>query len=137
MAMTDRHKKICGILVIIGLVIFTALLCWYVGRPMVKFVSQPEEFRLWVDSHGLWGRLAFVGMVIFQIVIAFVPGEPLEIGAGYAFGAVEGTLLCLAAAALGSALVDCWYAVSALNWSRCFSPGKRFCLCGFCRTVNG
>ena len=105
MAMTDRHKKICGILVIIGLVIFTALLCWYVGRPMVKFVSQPEEFRLWVDSHGLWGRLAFVGMVIFQIVIAFVPGEPLEIGAGYAFGAVEGTLLCLAAAALGSALV--------------------------------
>ena len=44
-------------------------------------------------------------MVIFQIVIAFVPGEPLEIGAGYAFGAVEGTLLCLAAAALGSALV--------------------------------
>ena len=46
MAMTDRHKKICGILVIIGLVIFTALLCWYVGRPMVKFVSQPEEFRL-------------------------------------------------------------------------------------------
>ena len=105
MQMTDRQKKIWGIATIIGLVVFMGLLCWFVGRPMIRFVSEPEKFRLWVDEHGIWGRLAFIGMVIFQIIVAIIPGEPLEIGAGYAFGAVEGTILCLTGAVLGGAIV--------------------------------
>ena len=44
-------------------------------------------------------------MVIFQVVIALVPGEPLEIGAGYAFGAVEGTILVVIGITLGSVMV--------------------------------
>ena len=136
MAMTERHKKICGILVIIGLVIFTALLCWYVGRPMVKFVSQPEEFRLWVDSHGLWGRLAFVGMVIFQIVIAFVPGEPLEIGAGYAFGAVEGTLLSIAGAAVGSIITFSLVRRFGMGLVRVFFSEEKINSVKFLKTSN-
>ena len=105
MQMTDRQKKIWGIATIIGLVVFMGLLCWFVGRPMIRFVSEPEKFRLWVDEHGIWGRLAFIGMVILQIIVAIIPGEPLEIGAGYAFGAVEGTILCLTGAVLGGAIV--------------------------------
>lgn len=64
MQMTDRQKKIWGIATVIGLVVFMGLLCWFVGRPMIRFVSEPEKFRLWVDEHGIWGRLAFIGMVI-------------------------------------------------------------------------
>lgn len=105
MQMTDHQKKIWGIATVIGLVVFMGLLCWFVGRPMIRFVSEPEKFRLWVDEHGIWGRLAFIGMVIFQIIVAIIPGEPLEIGAGYAFGAVEGTILCLIGAVLGGAIV--------------------------------
>ena len=105
MQMTDRQKKIWGIATVIGLVVFMGLLCWFVGRPMIRFVSEPEKFRLWVDEHGIWGRLAFIGMVIFQIIVAIIPGEPREIGAGYAFGAVEGTILCLIGAVLGGAIV--------------------------------
>ena len=106
MQMTDRQKKIWGIATIIGLVVFMGLLCWFVGRPMIRFVSEPEKFRLWVDEHGIWGRLAFIGMVILQIIVAIIPGEPLEIGAGYAFGAVEGTILCLTGAVLGGGLLS-------------------------------
>lgn len=105
MQMNDRQKKIWGIAVIIGLVAFMGLLCWFVGRPMLRFVSEPEMFRQWVDGHGIWGRIAFIGMMIFQIIVAVIPGEPLEIGAGYAFGAVEGTILCLIGAVLGGAIV--------------------------------
>ena len=88
MQMNDRQKKIWGIAAIIGLVAFMGLLCWLVGRPMLRFVSEPEMFRQWVDGHGIWGRIAFIGMMIFQIIVAVIPGEPLEIGAGYAFGTV-------------------------------------------------
>lgn len=105
MQMNDRQKKIWGIAAIIGLVAFMGLLCWLVGRPMLRFVSEPEMFRQWVDGHGIWGRIAFIGMMIFQIIVAVIPGEPLEIGAGYAFGAVEGTILCLIGAVLGGAIV--------------------------------
>ena len=37
--------------------------------------------------------------------MAVIPGEPLEIVAGYAFGAVEGTLLCLLGAFVGRVAV--------------------------------
>lgn len=46
-----------------------------------------------------------MGMVILQIVVAVIPGEPLEIAAGYAFGALEGTLWCLLGAFVGRVMV--------------------------------
>lgn len=99
-----RTKLLAGAALSIFL-IFMAVVFWFVGRPLVQFVSEPEKFRQWVDQNGVWSRLAFMGMMALQIIIAIIPGEPLEIGAGYAFGAVEGTLLCLAGAVCGSMLI--------------------------------
>lgn len=106
--MDKREQKRKRVIALVGLgllIVFTAVVCWFVGRPMIQFVSQPEDFRAWVDTHGVWGRLAFLGMMVFQIIIAVVPGEPLEIGAGYAFGVVEGTLLCLLGTLVGSVII--------------------------------
>lgn len=86
-------------------VLFSAAVAWLIGKPLLQFVSEPEKFRQWVDSHGLPGPLAFLGMMLLQVFVAVIPGEPLEIGAGYAFGAVEGTILCILGAAIGSTLV--------------------------------
>lgn len=44
-------------------------------------------------------------MVALQVIFAIIPGEPLEIGAGYAFGALEGTVLCVIGGLLGSLVV--------------------------------
>lgn len=103
--MEEKHKKICSIAGIVIFLLFSAAVAWLIGRPLLQFVSEPEKFRLWVDSHGLLGPLAFVGMMVLQVFVAVIPGEPLEIGAGYAFGAVEGTILCIVGAAIGSILV--------------------------------
>ncbi len=103
--LTKRQKNIVGIAIFVLLLSFCGVVGWFIGKPMIEFVSRPEEFRAWVDSHGIFGRIAFIGMTVFQVVIALVPGEPLEIGAGYAFGAVEGTILCLIGIGLGGMLV--------------------------------
>lgn len=103
--MTERSKKIISAGVILAFILFCAVVGWFVGRPLIQFVGEPEKFRSWVDQSGIWGMVAFVGMTVFQVVIAFVPGEPLEIGAGYAFGAVWGTLLCIIGITLGSLIV--------------------------------
>lgn len=86
-------------------ILLSALVIWLIGVPMLRFASRPEAFRDWIEGHGAWGRLAYMGMVITQVLVAFIPGEPLEIAGGYAFSALEGTALCLLASALGSAIV--------------------------------
>lgn len=101
----QKKKRIAAIAGLAAVLALVGAVCWFVGKPLVEFVSEPEKFRAWVDASGVWGRLAFIGMMAFQIVIAFIPGEPLEIGAGYAFGAVEGTVLCLLGALVGSVAV--------------------------------
>ncbi len=99
------RRQLVGIAVVCIAVVASALIMWLVGAPLVRFASEPEKFRAWVDGHGFGGRIAYIGMVIFQVVIALIPGEPFEIAAGYAFGAVEGTLLCILASTLGSVAV--------------------------------
>ncbi len=103
--LTLKQKRIISITAIALFVIFCSVVGWFIGRPMIGFVSEPEKFRLWVESHGIIGNIAFIGMIVFQVIIAFVPGEPLEIGAGYAFGAIEGTVLCTIGTAIGSIIV--------------------------------
>lgn len=77
----------------------------FVGMPMIRFVEDPAQYRTWIDGKGLLAQLSFIGMVFFQVIIAIIPGEPLEICAGYAFGMLEGTLLCIIGIALGSAAI--------------------------------
>lgn len=103
--LTSAQQKALGIAVIVAAVIVMLLIMALVGVPLLRFASQPERFRAWVDSHGFAGRLAYIGMVFLQVVVALLPGEPFEIAGGYAFGAVEGTLLCLLASTLGSICV--------------------------------
>lgn len=118
----QRHKKGVGILSIVVFVVFSALVCWFVGRPMLRFVEQPEIFRDWIDSKGMFGQLIFIGMVALQVVFAIIPGEPLEIGAGYAFGAFEGTVLCIIGGLLGSVIVFAFVRVFGVRVVELFFP---------------
>ena len=49
--------------------------------------------------------LAFIGMVIFQVFAAIIPGGPFQIGAGYAFGVWKGSLICDFATTLASVVI--------------------------------
>lgn len=103
--LTPKQKKIFGLVMVLVFVAFVALVAVFIGRPMLRFVEEPERFRQWVDERGIFGRIVFLGMLIFQVIFAIIPGEPLEIGAGYAFGFLEGTLLCMIGTTVGGFLV--------------------------------
>lgn len=103
--MTDKHKKLAGILVLILLTLFMVLLFRFVGVPMIRFIEDPAQYRTWIEGKGILAQISFVAMVFFQVVVAIIPGEPLEICAGYTFGALEGTLLCMLGIALGSTVI--------------------------------
>lgn len=99
-----QQKRIKIIALIVGVLVMGGLIA-AVAIPMVSFASKPEVFREWVAENGFLSGLAYIGMVVFQILAAFIPGEPFEIVAGYAFGSLTGTILCVVAESLGSILV--------------------------------
>lgn len=103
--LTPQQKKTLSLAAVVIFLLATAAVAWFVGRPMIHFARRPELFRAWVESHGVWGPVAYAAMVFLQVIVAVIPGEPLEIVGGYAFGAWWGTVLCLIGAALGSAAV--------------------------------
>ena len=102
---TEKQRKRIALAALIAFLVVTVLICWRVGMPMVRLASDPEGFRQWLEQRRLGGLLVYSAMVFFQVLFAIIPGEPLEIAGGYAFGAVWGTIACLAAATLGSLLV--------------------------------
>ena len=102
---SSKKSKVVAIVLLVFVVLFCAAVFYFVGMPLVRYISKPEKFREYVAHHGILGEVAFVGMVVLQIIVAIIPGEPFEIVAGYAFGSIKGTILCLIATAIGSMLV--------------------------------
>ena len=100
-----NYKKTVILICLVIIIALSIFVFFFVGKPLLRWISEPEKFREWVDSHGVYGRLAFLGMTMLQVVIAMIPGEPMEMVAGYAFGSIEGTLLCILGATLGGTIV--------------------------------
>lgn len=103
--MKEKHRKIVWGVAFALFLLFLLAVTWFVGGPMVRLAREPERFQAWVDSYGIWSRLIFVGIVVFQVLVAFVPGEPIELAAGYIFGVLEGSLLTMAGFLTGSWII--------------------------------
>lgn len=103
--MADNQRKCGSIIAFLLFLFFCAVVGWYIGIPMVRLAKDPQAFRLWVDQFGIWSKVIFIAMVTFQVLVALIPGEPLELAAGYAFGVLEGTILSMAGIIIGSWLV--------------------------------
>ncbi len=76
--------------------------------PYVRRLSDPETQRFiqnWIGERGLWGILILLGLQVLQVIIAFIPGEPMELLAGALCGALGGTVLCLTGTVLASACI--------------------------------
>ncbi|WP_302625544.1 TVP38/TMEM64 family protein [uncultured Eubacterium sp.] len=113
-----RKRKIISI---IGLLIFV-ILSVAIAVPVAKYFNEPEMFRDWVDSFGMWGGFVCVGAMVLQIIIAIIPGGALEIGAGYAFGAIPATIFCTIGSIIGCAIVFWFVRVFGVKFVEAFFP---------------
>lgn len=129
--MTDKHRKVVAIICFIIFLAFCGLVGWKIGVPMVQLADEPAQFRAWVESYGFWSRLIFIGMVALQVIVAFIPGEPIELAAGYAFGFVEGTLLTLAGFLIGSTIIFLLVRKFGRKLVEVFFPSKKIDEFGF------
>lgn len=101
--LTRKQKKtLVGVLLFI---IVATVLGVVIGKPLTQFLTDPTEFQAFAKQQPIPAAIAFVFIMMLQIVIAVIPGEPVQLAAGYAFGPIWGTVLALAGSAVGSAVV--------------------------------
>ena len=103
----EKYIKRRRIVAASSLVIFILLLvacAIFVGIPLVRYLEEPEKFREWTEGN-FWGRPAVVGIMILQVIVSLIPGGVVQLAAGYCYGEVEGGILCLIGAVIGSVIV--------------------------------
>lgn len=106
-----RWHVVCALVVVAALVLG---LCWRYLPDVYAWLSNPDAVHAYVEQHAVLSRLAIIGVNTLQIVLAILPGEPIELASGYAFGFWEGTAACLVASAVGSSLV--YWSVRRWGW---------------------
>ena len=87
------------------LAVFSVALCILsvLGFLWVRAKFQDVDLiKAWVDEHYLLGSVLMLFICAVQVVIAFIPGELLEIASGYAFGSIMGSVICTVGIMLGS-----------------------------------
>jgi len=96
-------KRVAGIalsLISVAAVILTVIGVLFIKKEFSE--SNTDMLRAWAQEHPLLGAFLMIFICASQVIVAFVPGEMVEIAAGYIFGAVWGTVLCLLGILLGS-----------------------------------
>ncbi|MCQ2497918.1 MAG: TVP38/TMEM64 family protein [Lachnospiraceae bacterium] len=93
-----KFLKVASYVILFVIIGILAFIGW-------KFSTDRENFKLWMEDHGALGCVVYVIMVFLQIVVALVPGGPIEVAGGYAFGVLGGTSLFMLGAFAGSLTV--------------------------------
>lgn len=101
----QRRRKWFGAISLLVFAVVILLLTLFFTRILAPYLKSTEELRTFLDGYGWKGYLILMGLQCLQVVIALIPGEVIELGAGYAYGAVRGTLLCLTGVAVSSSLI--------------------------------
>lgn len=100
-----KKEKIKRVSLGIFIVIITLLLTYLIGKPIIGLLKDTDKLKYLISEYGFLGKIVFILIAAIQVVFALIPSEALEIGAGYLFGTVEATLLCLIGISLGSSVV--------------------------------
>ena len=102
---TPRARRVAMIVVAVLAALCAIYAGWRYLPGIYTWLMDAEAVRAYVAEHAFLSRLALVGINFVQVLLAFLPGEPVELASGYAFGFVEGTALCLVASAIGTTII--------------------------------
>ena len=119
--MNQKKKRM---LALAGAAAFVCLIILF-GRYAKDLLSDADGFALRLRGMGTAGQAIMVLLVIAQVLLAVVPGGPFQIAAGYVYGPVQGTLLCLLGSTIGSLITFFWCGSSAGGSSPSFAGNPR------------
>ena len=104
--------KFAGLIVFIVIAVAACFAIW----PMIHKIFEPGGVDILIEdvrSMGVLGVLVLFAVQILQVVVAFIPGEVVQMAAGMMYGPWLGALIVIVGCALSSALV--YYIVHKLG----------------------
>jgi uncharacterized membrane protein YdjX (TVP38/TMEM64 family) len=135
----------------VGIVFFAVFIAASVAiclliRPFMVNLRTSEyrqRFSAWIESMGVKGVAILLGIQVLQIVVAVIPGGPMELVAGAAYGTWGGFALCilgclaaasgifLAVRTFGAPLVERFFGTELTGRYRFLGDAKKFSLALF------
>ena len=105
--MQSRNIKIFKVIL---LIIFILIMVMLTTRliPVFKSISTEEgrnELKNEIEDLGLEGVFIIIGLMVVQIFLPILPGEPVEILAGMSFGAIGGLMVIFLGSFLSSFII--------------------------------
>ena len=105
-----KKRKQRDLIKLVGLVVFIVLITAIVVAiwPTLSIVFEPggvETLIELITSQGPLGVLILLGMQLLQIIVAFNPGEVVQIAAGMMYGPLWGSVVILVGCVLSSMVV--------------------------------
>ncbi len=100
-----KYLKFILIFLLAAVILFLGIRYFLPMCRMLGTEQGREELAQFIEQAGIFAPLVFVLLMALQIVIAVIPGGPLEITAGVLFGGWFGTFLTVTGAFLGTLLV--------------------------------
>ena len=105
-----KKIKQSDLIKLVGLVVFIVLITAIVVAiwPTLSIVFEPggvETLIELITSQGPLGVLILLGLQLLQIIVAFIPGEVVQIAAGMMYGPLWGSVVILVGCVLSSMVV--------------------------------
>lgn len=103
-----EQKRSPILFLVLALVLLLSVVLGLRSLPLIRRLMDPQaaaNLQDWVNSLGVWGVLGLFGVQVLQIVVAILPGEPVELAAGTLYGALGGLVICLVGIVIGSATI--------------------------------
>lgn len=98
-----KYKKVLIATTI--LIIILGIACILLYKPMMDILRNPQQLSITLQNLGIWGVLAMILIIAIQVVFAFLPGEIVEVLAGFIFGNIAGMLICIIGMGLGTMII--------------------------------
>lgn len=103
MELLKENKKLFYRLLLITAVM--AIICLLLYKPFESLLSNPETLKNQLEQFGNWGKLILALVMAIQVIFVFLPGEIIEVAAGFCYGTYEGMAICLIGAIIGTAFI--------------------------------
>lgn len=99
------RKKKKELLIILLCFMIMGGICSLLYKPMINIFENPQVLRTQLQNLGIIGQLIFVGIMALQVIFVFLPGEIVEIMAGFLYGPLGGMIACMVGSAIGSSII--------------------------------
>lgn len=107
----EKKQKAEKVQKALSIVKIAVLLFIIVGIPLIIYVNNPDVIHLFTDrnamndflsAHQGKGIIIFVGIQIFQVVVSVIPGQIIQMAAGFVFGGLKAYLFAIGGVFVGT-----------------------------------